>query len=232
MTTYKDTDLREALRRKYADTPQLPSDFLNRMQQAPRPKKQRASTPLHYVRGSRSIERPFWPSGGWVGIAAALLIAFLIWPESHEDTTTQPEVKPIVAKAGPQSVPQPIVEETKEKKDVVLAEAQPTHQPSKKHRKALRKQSPPIDETVPAQTEQPTQGQGQDFEPMYTQAEEHDTHYQTIQTVHLSSDVVVYVIEASDMPAASTVPSVSELRARGLRLTNNVRQASQTTVKF
>jgi len=34
MTTNKDTDLREALRRKYADTPQLPADFLQRMHQA------------------------------------------------------------------------------------------------------------------------------------------------------------------------------------------------------
>ena len=34
MTTNKDTDLREALRRKYADTPQLPADFLQRMRQA------------------------------------------------------------------------------------------------------------------------------------------------------------------------------------------------------
>ena len=33
MTTNKDTDLREALRRKYADTPQLPADFMQRMHQ-------------------------------------------------------------------------------------------------------------------------------------------------------------------------------------------------------
>ena len=38
-TTYKDTDLREALRRKYADTPQLPADFMAKMQEKldPRP---------------------------------------------------------------------------------------------------------------------------------------------------------------------------------------------------
>ena len=30
---YKDTDLREALRRKYSDTPQLPSDFMTKMQE-------------------------------------------------------------------------------------------------------------------------------------------------------------------------------------------------------
>jgi hypothetical protein len=31
MTTYKDTDLREALRRKYADTPQMPADLSERL---------------------------------------------------------------------------------------------------------------------------------------------------------------------------------------------------------
>ena len=31
--TYKDTDLREALKRKYADTPQLPADFITKMQE-------------------------------------------------------------------------------------------------------------------------------------------------------------------------------------------------------
>lgn len=31
MNTFKDTDLREALRRRYADTPQLPDDFMLRM---------------------------------------------------------------------------------------------------------------------------------------------------------------------------------------------------------
>ena len=30
---YKDTDLREALKRKYADTPQLPADFITKMQE-------------------------------------------------------------------------------------------------------------------------------------------------------------------------------------------------------
>lgn len=37
-TTYKDTDLREALRRKYADTPQLPADFMAKMQEKIQPR--------------------------------------------------------------------------------------------------------------------------------------------------------------------------------------------------
>ncbi|MBQ2498175.1 MAG: hypothetical protein II509_05970, partial [Prevotella sp.] len=31
MTNYKDTDLREALRRRYSDTPQLSADFSERL---------------------------------------------------------------------------------------------------------------------------------------------------------------------------------------------------------
>ena len=30
---YKDTDLREALRRKYSDVPQLPADFMAKMEE-------------------------------------------------------------------------------------------------------------------------------------------------------------------------------------------------------
>ena len=165
MTTYKDTDLREALRRKYADTPQLSSDFMNRMHQVAQSKQPRASTPLHYGRLG-SLEQPLNVAAapqrganphsrrragwGWVcSIAAALLIAFLVWPESHKETTTQPEVKPIVAEADPQPVPQTIVEE---EKDVVLAEVQQKEKPAKKHGEAVGKQSTPV-EPVLAQAE-------------------------------------------------------------------------------
>lgn len=161
MTTYKDTDLREALQRKYANTPQLSSDFMNRMHQVAQSKQPRASTPLHYGRLG-SLEQPLNVAAapqrganphsrrragwGWVcSIAAALLIAFLVWPESHKETTTQPEVKPIVAEADPQPVPQTIVEE---EKDVVLAEVQQKEKPAKKRKKTVRKQNTPIEEPV------------------------------------------------------------------------------------
>lgn len=162
-----------------------------------------------------------------IGIAATLLIAFLVWPESPKQTTTQTGVLPIVAEANPQPDPQPRVEG---KQEEVLPEVQPTPQPAKKRRKAVRKQSAPIEE--PVLTEKVDKLTSKQVDKLDVHAEEHVTHYQTIQTVHLSSDVVVYVIEASDVPGASTVPSVSDLRARGLRLTNDVRQASQPTVQF
>lgn len=218
-----ETALRAAMERRAAKVPSLPDDFAQQVMNKMNARKEnanqhRVSIPLHYGRG--------W---GWVlSIAAVLLIAFLLWPEKQETPITQPEAQPITAEVNPQPVPKPIVEEKKD--ETVMAEVQAKAQPVKKRRKAVRKQGTPGEEPVLTETEQPIHES--DIEPMYAQSEEYATHYQTIQTVHLSSDVVVYVIEASDMPAVSTVPSVRELRARGLRLTDNVRQASQPTVLF
>ena len=55
--TYKDTDLREALRRKYAETPELPADFMKKMRQQTEPE------PAHKIR--------LWR---WVAAAACLII--------------------------------------------------------------------------------------------------------------------------------------------------------------
>lgn len=177
---------------------------------------------------------PLWLHLGvrwFFGIAvAASILLLLVFRFSQETVEEQPvEAVSIVAEATSQPVPQPIYEE---KKEEVLAEVQPMTKLVSKHRKTVMKQSVQIEEPVLAQAEQPIQEQGQDIETMYAQAEEYDTHYQNILTVHLSSDVVMHVIEASDMPTATSMPSVSELRARGLRLTNNVRQASLQTVQF
>lgn len=217
MKKLKDTDLREALRRNYAETPQLPEGFMESLHMAvDQEDKQPRRTRLYRL------------AAAITSIAAAILIAFLLWPESNKDTMTQQKVQPIVAEANSQPVPQPIVEEKKE--ETVMAVMQATPQPVKKRRKAVKKQSIPIEEPTLKETEQPIHER--DIEPMYAQTEEKITSYHTMQTIHLSSDVVVYVIEASDVPDVSMMPSVSELRARGLRLTNYVRQATQTTVQF
>ena len=47
---YNDTDLREALKRKYSDTPQLPADFMASMKQ----KMEQGSAPGGSVAGSDS----------------------------------------------------------------------------------------------------------------------------------------------------------------------------------
>lgn len=208
MNTQKDTDLREALRRRYADTPQLPSDFIQRVHRAT--EKQRRRIPLRWLYPLSAI--------------AASILLLLVFHFSQEPI----EVKPVVTENIKPSTSQPVIEEKKEV--TILAEVQSMPQPVKRRRKIARKKSTPVESSAVTEAEQPIHER--DIEAMYAQTEENVTPYHTLQTIHLSSDVVVYVIEASDIPDASTMPSVSELRARGLRLTDHVRQASQTTVQF
>lgn len=165
------------------------------------------------------------------GIAASimLLIGLSLLMKEGKTNEVLPEIAQQTSQQSTsQPTPLPVIEEKKE--ETVMAVMQATPQPVKKRRKAVKKQSIPIEEPAQTETEQPIHER--DIGPMYAQTEEKVTPYHTMQTIHLSSDVVVYVIEASDVPDVSMMPSVSELRARGLRLTNYVRQATQTTVQF
>lgn len=167
------------------------------------------------VAGSVRTWHPFrWLAAG---IAAGIILLVGL-PLLLKDDTAK-EKTPVIARqsvsrTSPQPVPQPVAEEKTENAmaEVQLA-PQPARQPARKRRETIPQQCTPVEEPVPTETEPTIQ-------------------YQNIQTVHLSSDVVMHIIEASDMPAAPAVPSVSEIRARGLLLTDNVRQASQTTFKF
>lgn len=84
MTTFKDTDIREALRRKYADTPQLSADFMAKMQQA-------ASAPSH----CHVIPRWVWPAA--IGVVAASILLLLSFLFMGEKTDRQPVAKEPVA---------------------------------------------------------------------------------------------------------------------------------------
>ena len=151
-----DTALRSVMERRAERIPALSDDFAQQVMSKMNARKESAKPKrLHSSFIIRHSSFPYW-----VGIAAALLIAFILWSESHKEATTQPEVKPIVAKAGPQSVPQPIV---KEKKEEVLAEVQLSKQPVKKRRKAVRKQSTSIEEPLLAEAEPVTEVPARDY---------------------------------------------------------------------
>ena len=77
MTNYKDTDLREALRRKYADTPQMPTGMSERL-------TKRMDTTKNTPR------RRYWPYITTVlSIAASILLLIVLLPkqESTEQST-------------------------------------------------------------------------------------------------------------------------------------------------
>ena len=99
MTTHRDTDLREALRRRYANTPQLPTDFTERMME-------RANTkPVRHHRWQ-------WAAS----VAACLLIVVGIGLHHELNETSQsivqapsmPEIHEVVNKPIEAEAPQPI----------------------------------------------------------------------------------------------------------------------------
>ena len=92
--TYKDTDLREALRRKYSDTPQLPADFMAKMED------RLAAKPV-------AKTRRLWT---WVAAAACILLIIGIGA-MLKDGETQPAQK--IAATADKPVPAiPLTQDT------------------------------------------------------------------------------------------------------------------------
>jgi hypothetical protein len=123
MTTYKDTDLREALRRKYADTPQMPADLSERL--------------IKRMETTREMpRRRYWPYITAV-IAAAASILLLIVLNFGQGQTGQ---KPMMAEK-----PTPPVDSVRQMRHIspatetselhVVAQTTPT-KPQTSHTKA------------------------------------------------------------------------------------------------
>ena len=117
MTTFKDTDLREALRRKYADTPPMPADLSERLMK------------LGDCNSHQATERPrhrYWHYiTAAIAVAASILLLIVlhlgkgqpeqrpvmaekvtaptdsIRPTQHQPATTDATEHPVVAQAAP-----------------------------------------------------------------------------------------------------------------------------------
>ena len=117
MTTFKDSDLREALRRKYADTPPMPADLSERLMK------------LGDCNSHQATERPrhrYWPYiTAAIAVAASILLLIVLYvgegqteqrpviaekvtaptdsirPMQHQPATTDATEHPVVAQAAP-----------------------------------------------------------------------------------------------------------------------------------
>ena len=213
MNTPKDTDLREALRRKYANTPQM------KLSLTPRP-----------LQGERELKRKVFPlswrgiGGGLIAASIALLIAF-----NYNNEVKSVEEHTVVAETIEQSIPQPAVSEpiVEEKKEEALPEVQPTPQPVKKRRKSVKKQNTPIEEPLLAKTEPAPQGTT-----VSPETEQSVAQYHNLRTIQITTNQSVYIIETSDRPEMEAIASMSELRARGQRLTANIELHHQACIVF
>ena len=138
MNKPKDSDLREALRRMYADTPELPSDFLTKMHQAEEKKDRK-----------RPLRRWLYPIS--IGTVAASLLLLLMF-QLRED---RPKEQPLVAENTVTQDDKPSGEDDEttaiieQETDVMEPEAiKPT--PKKKPRKRHR-MTKPVNQTVEPQ---------------------------------------------------------------------------------
>ena len=148
MTIPKDSDLREALRRKYADTPQLPADFISRMHLASPDKP------------SRSMKRWLYPISA-VAVAASLLLLVML-----DIGQNQPKQNPVFAEEV--TKPEHTVQETPQTITRTEVAAQPVAtlaeepKPAKKHRKAHK---PALEEPVPQEAEPVQEEQENEYLP-------------------------------------------------------------------
>ena len=105
---FKDTDLREALRRNYANVPEM-------------------RTPLQLPRGREAKTRPMRRWLYPIPAIAASILAFLLWPKGETVPIAQPEIQqPVVAEVIEPESPQPVRESAAEP---VVAQAKQQKKP-------------------------------------------------------------------------------------------------------
>ena len=149
----------------------------------------------------------------FLAVAACALLLLLLHYSHHR---VEPERQPVVVQqtttqqdgieSEEKKEPQPLI--TQETPIVVKAETKRPVKSPKSHSK----------KTIPESTKEPEfamSAEGQEVVPI---------EMTVIRAIHITPDVVMYVRDASNQLPAAELPSVSELRARGARLTNDVQQ--------
>ena len=154
MRTFEDTDIREALQRKFADTPQVPSDLNERLLQ--RIQKEEDTAPKHRI-------LPI--ALRWIAAAAVLVAVLALFTWKSHTTKIQPQM------AKQENAPKVIEKDHVDKSQTSHAnfandtrEVEQLHtrsletlQPKKKNRKAVRVEEPMIIEAEPLPEEPETE---------------------------------------------------------------------------
>ena len=166
MMTDKDTDLREALRRKYADTPQLPDDFSQRLMQRVAQQEKK----------SRRL-RHLWPLTAAAAVAACLLLLLTI--NHNDDFDVKQNERPVTAQ---QAKLQPVMEQEQNPRtlcDVTAAEEQtpPPHVEATQKQPEQKPQAP-RQATTAAPAKKQTVSAPADDNLHYAAHESVDTTYQ------------------------------------------------------
>ena len=199
MTTPKDTDIREALRRKYANVPQM-----------------KGLTPRPLQGESELKRRRLWP---WIGaVAASIIVAFFLWPSSPA-VVEQPVVAEVVEQPAPEAPKASDYSENSEYSDN-SEKFEPSEPVKPKRTHKARKVSKAVEEPLLAQADPLLEEQPA----ISTQAEESVAEYQNVQIIRVAADQVVFNVQTADMPMMADMPSTAELRARGQQLLANVHQ--------
>jgi len=210
MNKPKDTDLREAMRRMYANTPQLPSDFMERMHQAQEKENKR-----------RILRRWLYPIS--IGaVAASLLLLFLF---NH--VGDQPTERPLVAKQKTEATQPNNVKEATQPNNV-KEEPQQTDEDKQTATEVVR-QNATVEHIEKAQVAQhkPTKKAKKRNRtmPQVQQAEQYValTEGQSQEALPAADEPVIAPVHyASPDPYLTMASQIQDIRTRGERLHKEV----------
>ena len=146
--------LHEAMKQRAAKVPPLADDFADKVMKKSTslpisPSKGKSLTPRP-LRGERELKRRrLWPWAGW--IAACIVIAFLLWPNSSE-VVEQPVVAEVVEQPAPEAPKASDYSENSEYSEF-SDKSEPSEPVKPKRTYKVRKVSKPIEEPLLAEVE-------------------------------------------------------------------------------
>ena len=133
MTTYRDTDLREALQRMYADTPPMPEDLNERLMQ--RMASQEKDHQVRQLKSKTARRRWLYPTIAAVAASMLLLVTFYYNPK--EDTVVAKKTELTIEDVQePMTVQEtPVVAEVKRPRPAVMSHSRKMANPAKQKAK-------------------------------------------------------------------------------------------------